>query len=311
MQGWRMKMEDAHIAFLNMGQNEKTHVFGVFDGHCGKEVSQFVKAHLCEELVAHKNFNNNLKGALVDTFFKMDELMLERKGKIELWDYNRLSKEEDYIIKQWEKDNENPTRSDEVDVIERKRDDSYDDNCKSLAMEVGCTSCVVVIDEKDKKIYCANAGDSRAILCKKDIAIAISTDHKPFLDVEKKRIEKAGGTINSDGRVNGKVLLNLGNLNLCRALGDLQYKQNKELSAAEQIITACPDVTIENLHDVNFVVLACDGIWDCMTNQQVCDFITERLKANKSLTDIMEEIMDKCLAPTVNFFGKLLIYNHR
>lgn len=50
----------------------------------------------------------------------------------------------------------------------------------------------------------------------------MSVDHKPDLPEESARIKKAGGTI-SDGRVNG-------NLNLSRALGDLEYKTNKNLS---------------------------------------------------------------------------------
>jgi serine/threonine protein phosphatase PrpC len=37
MQGWRNGMEDAHIARLNLEPN--VHIFGVFDGHGGKEVA--------------------------------------------------------------------------------------------------------------------------------------------------------------------------------------------------------------------------------------------------------------------------------
>jgi serine/threonine protein phosphatase PrpC len=72
------------------------------------------------------------------------------------------------------------------------------------------------------------------------------------------------------------------------------------------MITACPDVTVENLQDVSFIVLACDGIWDCMTNQEICDFINERLKAKLSLTKIVEEIMDNCLSSDI-YNGKIYL----
>ena len=48
---------------------------------------------------------------------------------------------------------------------------------ESFAMDTGCTACVVFIT-KDR-IFCANAGDSRAVLCQSDKTIALSDDHKP------------------------------------------------------------------------------------------------------------------------------------
>lgn len=61
-----------------------------------------------------------------------------------------------------------------------------------------------------------------------------------------------------------------GNLNLSRAIGDLKYKSNLELSPAEQIITAEPDIASTVLVDGDrFLLLACDGIWDVLSNQQV------------------------------------------
>ncbi len=64
-----------------------------------------------------------------------------------------------------------------------------------------------------------------------------------------------------------------GSLNLSRALGDMDFKQSKDLPAAEQMITAMPDVRTLQLHPGDeFLILACDGIWEMLTNQEVTVF---------------------------------------
>lgn len=69
-----------------------------------------------------------------------------------------------------------------------------------------------------------------------------------------------------------------GSLNLSRALGDFEYKMNKTLPAEEQMVTALPDVRSTRLQEGDeFLLLACDGIYDVMENQQAIDFIRERL----------------------------------
>ncbi|KAL2327824.1 hypothetical protein Fmac_021251 [Flemingia macrophylla] len=97
----------------------------------------------------------------------------------------------------------------------------------------GSTACVAVI--RGKKLLVANAGDSRCVLSRKGQAHNLSKDHKPDLEAEKDRILKAGGFIQV-GRVNGS-------LNLARAIGDMEFKQNKYLPAEKQIVTAEPDIT--------------------------------------------------------------------
>ena len=57
MQGWRRSMEDAHIAYCNLN-NTGVSVFGVFDGHGGKEVALFVKNHFKDELVKLQSFRS-------------------------------------------------------------------------------------------------------------------------------------------------------------------------------------------------------------------------------------------------------------
>lgn len=285
MQGWRKRMEDSHISDLNQGQGGKIHSFGVFDGHGGKEVAQFVKAHFTEELINRDSYKQgNLKKALPETFLRMDEMLTENAGKIELKKYAQISKEEDEIINSREKNKQ-------MDLFKQLIGQSKDED--ELAMMTGCTASVCIIDEANRKVYFANAGDSRAVICRGGIAYAMSIDHKPDLDIEKNRIYKADGWV-SEGRVKG-------NLNLSRSLGDLEYKQNKRLPPEEQMITANPDVVVEPLQDIDFIVLACDGVWDCMTNQEICDFINERLKKDPKikLSKIIEEIMDKILAPDI------------
>jgi serine/threonine protein phosphatase PrpC len=93
-------------------------------------------------------------------------------------------------------------------------------------------------------------------------------------------------------------------LNLSRSLGDLEYKQNKKLPQEEQMITANPDIVEEDLtKDINFIVIACDGIWDCMTNQECCDFISERIKKDMKLSKIIEEMFDSIIASDI-YSGK-------
>ncbi|KAG7712857.1 hypothetical protein KL950_000728 [Ogataea haglerorum] len=153
----------------------------------------------------------------------------------------------------------------------------------------GCAATCVIIS-KDK-IYCGNAGDSRTILSVNGQCKPLSFDHKPTNEGEKARIVAAGGYVDL-GRVNG-------NLALSRGIGDFEFKQSPHLPAEEQVVTAYPDVMVhEAAKDDEFIVLACDGIWDCLTSQQVVDFVRRGIKLKQSLTEICESMMDTCLAPS-------------
>lgn len=92
-----------------------------------------------------------------------------------------------------------------------------------------------------------------------------------------------------------------GNLNVSRGIGDLKYKSNRTLGPGEQIISAEPDVRKFSLTpEDRFFVLACDGVWDVMRNQEVVDYVVERLDAGEKLQDICSSLLDKCLAPDPN-----------
>jgi serine/threonine protein phosphatase PrpC len=130
---------------------------------------------------------------------------------------------------------------------------------------IGCTANVILIEDM-KKLYIANAGDSRCVLGRAGKAVPLSFDHKPDNQEEKERIEKAGSII-QEGRVDG-------NLNLSRSLGDLKYKVNKNLKPEEHPVTANPDVKIEALTgDEDFIIMGCDGIWETKTNEEMVEFV--------------------------------------
>jgi len=127
-------------------------------------------------------------------------------------------------------------------------------------------------------------------------AVALSEDHKPTNAGESARIVAAGGFVEF-GRVNG-------NLALSRALGDFEFKQSPNLSAETQIVTADPEITVHDHTDEDeFVVVACDGIWDVFSSQQVIDFVRRGISEHKELDTICEELMDRCLAPDSDWGG--------
>lgn len=154
----------------------------------------------------------------------------------------------------------------------------------------GCTAVVALLHEKD--LYVANAGDSRCVVCRNGKALEMSFDHKPEDQIEFDRIQKAGGRVTLDGRVNG-------GLNLSRAIGDHGYKMNKKLPPEEQMISALPDIKKVTIgSEDEFMVLACDGIWNFMTSDDVVEFVQERIAdPTKKLSEICEEMFDYCLAP--------------
>ncbi|KZW03340.1 PP2C-domain-containing protein [Exidia glandulosa HHB12029] len=158
----------------------------------------------------------------------------------------------------------------------------------------GCTAVAALI--ADGKIYVANAGDSRSVLSHQGTAKPLSYDHKPQNEIETQRIKAAGGYIEY-GRVNG-------NLALSRALGDFDFKKNYSLGPEKQVITADPDITVHELTDEDeFFVIACDGIWDCLSSQQVINIVRRQVAEGKELADVCEVILDRCLSQDSSIQG--------
>jgi protein phosphatase 1G len=284
MQGWRATMEDAHSALPDLDND--TAFFGVFDGHGGKVVAKFCAKYLHREVVNNEAYaSGDLGTAVQRAFFRMDEMMLGQRGWRELQALGDKINQFTGMIEGLIWSPKGSDTNDERDVWafeEGPHSDFTGPNC-------GSTACVAII--RDRQLVVANAGDSRCVISRNGQAYNLSRDHKPELEAERERIRSAGGYIQI-GRVNGT-------LNLSRAIGDMEFKQNKFLTPDKQILTANPDInTVELSDDDDFLVLACDGIWDCMSSQQLVDFIHERINTEASLSAVCETVLDRCLAPS-------------
>ena len=155
------------------------------------------------------------------------------------------------------------------------------------------SATAVAVFLKGNRVYCANAGDSRAILCEKGSVFELSHDHKPTNPMEYQRIVKAGGRV-----VYKRVTCGNKYLAISRGLGDFEFKRNRVLNPEDQIVTADPEIIYKEIgEDDEFIVLASDGIWDCMTNEQVLEYLRLRLAKGILPHIICENIMKDCMAP--------------
>lgn len=247
MQGWRTGMEDAHAHVLGFDKNSA--FFAIFDGHGGFEVARYCARHMAEELTKAPSYaKGEIPQAMKEAYISVDRNMATPAGNKELGDIHTAG----------------------ISSSEAREEGMMGGMKSGLKPDgVGCTAVSAFF--KDGLLYCANSGDSRCVLSRNGQPIAMSNDHKPDLPDERRRILDAGGFV-TNGRVNG-------NLNLSRAIGDQDYKRDKTLPPERQIITCVPDISMQKIREDEdeFVVLACDGIWDCMSNQQVVSFVRSRL----------------------------------
>jgi serine/threonine protein phosphatase PrpC len=87
MQGWRNQQEDSHIAEIKLPNGEA--LFGVFDGHGGKEVALFVQKKFVEVFKKMPEYKNgNYEEALRKCFITMDDMMDDDKTKDPITEYS-------------------------------------------------------------------------------------------------------------------------------------------------------------------------------------------------------------------------------
>ncbi|KAL3848828.1 hypothetical protein ACJIZ3_010710 [Penstemon smallii] len=151
---------------------------------------------------------------------------------------------------------------------------------QSFHLGKGGSTAVTAILINGQKLVVANVGDSRAVLSKKGVAKQLSVDHEP--SKEKKIIESKGGFVSN---LPGDVPRVDGQLAVARAFGDKSLKRH---------LSSEPDTTTAIIDDeVEFVILASDGLWKVMSNQEAVESIRSIKDSHSAAKRLIDEAISR------------------
>ncbi|KAH9297823.1 hypothetical protein KI387_029505, partial [Taxus chinensis] len=264
-------------------ESSPLHFFGVYDGHGGVQASNFCKDRLHQALIEELQMVVNGEGPEGSSFDEGNISWQRRWERAISVCFNKVDAE--------------------VGQDPNSRDDCEDEDRMECCSEtvapetVGTTAVIAVVGSC--QIIVGNCGDSRAVLCRAGKAIPLSVDHKPNREDEMARIEAAGGKVIW---WNGYRVL--GVLAMSRAIGDRYLKP---------CIIPDPEVTFtQRVKEDECLILASDGLWDVMSNEEACDFARRCLarwyNSNASLScKPTNESMDPAAQAAASYLCKTAI----
>ncbi|XVE58743.1 hypothetical protein DITRI_Ditri04bG0193400 [Diplodiscus trichospermus] len=237
--GSRHTMEDAWVIMLDATLNSpgklRCRHFAIYDGHGGRLAAEYAQKHLHANVVSA-----GLPRELLDV----------KAAKRAILDGFR------------------------------KTDEALLQESSSGGWQDGATAvCVWVIE---KVVFVANIGDAKAVVARAADgsdkasplkAIVLTREHKAIYPQERARIQKAGGTVSSNGRLQGR-------LEVSRAFGDRQFKKVG--------VVATPDIHSFDLTDrEHFIILGCDGLWGVFGPSDAVEFVQKLLKVRDGLPSFL------------------------
>ena len=167
-------------------------------------------------------------------------------------------------------------------------------------------SCALIMLIINDILYSINLGDSRALYSYDSgkCLLQITRDHKPNDEIEKKRIEKAGGKVYYANTItrNGKEIelkeedfgegftfpyrISPGKIAVSRTIGDY-YCKLPELGGIKGTVSPEPCINILKIDEKSdFLLMGCDGIFDRLDNDRIFKKIWEYKKQGKIINDI-------------------------
>ncbi|KAG4132702.1 hypothetical protein ERO13_D08G049800v2 [Gossypium hirsutum] len=263
--GPRRYMEDEHIRIDDLSSHlgplfkfpKPCAFYGVFDGHGGPEAAAYVRKHALRFFFEDADFPRTCE---------VDDVFMEGVE-------NSLSKS--FLL---------------ADLA--LADLALADDC-TVNSSSGTTALVAMIF--GRHLMVANAGDCRAVLCRKGEAVDMSEDHRPIYPSERRRVEDLGGFID-DGYLNGV-------LSVSRALGDWDMKFPKGSSSP---LIAEPEFRqVVLTEDDEFLIIGCDGIWDVMSSQHAVNIVRKGLRRHDDPEQCARDLVMEALR--CNTFDNLTV----
>ncbi|KAJ3436476.1 phosphatase 2c [Anaeramoeba flamelloides] len=267
--GNRDQMEDAIDIKMSQNISSKSkdiNFFALYDGHGGRRAVNFVSSEMSELFLKILNDNHKLNNSNNSIFNQ--NILSEKTTRINKKKTNHQQPQRKPI-----KNNHLNQRGNDFfknnnqnynyykifqnnQIINTLKMAFNQINNKLLKrQEISGTTAVMTIIYGER-LYCLNIGDSRAIVSKNGKAIRLSYDHKPSLEEEKERIQKKGGNVTQDYRINRSLAVS-------RSFGDFHYSQ---------FLSCEPHVkTLKLTPEHEFLILACDGVFDVLEDQDVID----------------------------------------
>lgn len=164
-----------------------------------------------------------------------------------------------------------------------KAENQYCQVARAAGWPDGSTAVVAVVHGQN--LLMAHVGDSRAVLCRGKKAIELTNDHKPDRPDETDRILSVGGTVEKT-EMGGSIPRVNGHLAVSRSFGDLRMKETQRYVSAE------PEMSVLQLTpEDKFFILASDGLWDVLTNQEAVDFVRRDSSKSKAARNLVKRAL--------------------
>ena len=290
-QCFKKKNYNTFSSKISQGNEQRFDIFCIFVGNNGNEISKFINNHFYLELLKNidqnKDNNMNIKKSIKETFLYMNILLEKPESKKEISQL-RLSN--------FKEENKNQKKIINEEEAEIK---ITEDEITEILDYTGCSACLILIDEKNKKLYFGNLGNTEVIIYKEkketeneknkdnkeNDPIIFASDHKPIDESEKKRIESENGLI-----INDKLY---GILNTTRGFGNFAYIKSNEFSQIpSKIFSDEPDILeYEIKDDDECIFMGSESIIECIDKKGFIEIIRsgQKLENKKSLEDILND----------------------
>ncbi|ETI44170.1 hypothetical protein, variant 2 [Phytophthora nicotianae CJ01A1] len=274
--GVRSAMEDVCCCIPDLNahlkddepHHQRQSFYALFDGHSGVRAATFSNQRLVPYLTSHEAFMSDTRLAFEECFAQIDK-----------------------------------------EFLQKAEEESLDD---------GTTAAVVLI--RGNRLITANIGDCRAVVSIGGQALDIIEEQTPGRPDERERIEKQGGWVKEERELQLSKLHSMdlsdpeiqqraervvkwvtiyrvnGELAVSRAIGDIDYK-GEALSKYEywafpeghdrvfhgDLVISVPECQeIEITPEFDFLILACDGLWDTIKSKEAVKYVADRLNEGYS-----------------------------